>query len=229
MKRLILLSSFLSAALLATGCGQKIDVKTDDQKLSYGIGLNIGAGLKKDGLNIDPETLAAGIRDAQSGVKPLVAPEEIAKIMAAKQQEMMTKQTQQAQVLGQKNLADGEAFLAANKTKEGVQTTASGLQYKVLKQGTGKKPTEASSVTVTYTGKLIDGTVFDASEKHGGTATFPLKGVIPGWTEGMQLMSEGASYEFYIPAKLAYGERGAGGAIPPNATLVFEVGLVKIN
>jgi FKBP-type peptidyl-prolyl cis-trans isomerase FklB len=144
--------------------------------------------------------------------------------MMAFQKEVMAKQAEVAK----KNKAEGEAFLAENKKKEGVKTTASGLQYKVIKPGKGKKPKSSDTVTVNYRGTLIDGTEFDSSYKRGQPATFQVSGVIPGWTEGLQLMEEGAKWQLFIPSNLAYGERGAGGVIGPNATLIFEVELLSI-
>jgi len=140
----------------------------------------------------------------------------------------MTKQEEETKKLGEKNRKEGEAFLAANKKKEGVKTLASGLQYKVIKPGTGKKPKSTDTVTTHYRGTLIDGTEFDSSYNRGQPATFPVHGVIPGWTEALQLMEEGAKWQLFIPSKLGYGERGAGQAIGPNATLIFEVELVSV-
>jgi FKBP-type peptidyl-prolyl cis-trans isomerase FklB len=144
--------------------------------------------------------------------------------MMAFQKEVMAKQAEVAK----KNKAEGEAFLAENKKKEGVKTTPSGLQYKVIKPGKGKKPKSSDTVTVNYRGTLIDGTEFDSSYKRGQPATFQVSGVIPGWTEALQLMEEGAKWQLFIPSNLAYGERGAGGVIGPNATLIFEVELISI-
>ena len=229
MKSIYALTALASAAFLVTGCHQKANLSTDDQKLSYGIGLDMGGNFKKQGLTIDPDALAAGLRDGQSGAPQQVAQEEIQKIMMAKQQELMAKQQADGAAASAKSKADSDAFLAANKTKDGVQTTASGLQYKVLKAGTGKKPASDSIVTVNYKGSLVDGTEFDASQP-GKPVDLPINGVIPGWTEGLQLMTEGSTYEFYIPANLAYGDQGAGqGRIPGGAALVFQVDLIKVN
>ena len=141
---------------------------------------------------------------------------------------MAAKQQQEIAAISEKNKKEGAAFLAANKTKEGVKTTASGLQYKVVKPGTGPKPKATDTVKTTYKGSLIDGSVFDSSDQHGGSATFPVNGVIKGWTEALQLMEVGSKWQIFVPAELAYGERGAGDVIGPNATLIFEVELLSI-
>ena len=200
---------------------EKVVLKNQKEKISYGIGLNIGrnlgSDLKKQSIDIDPNIVAKGLQDALSGANPLLSNEEIQETMVAFQKEMSEKQKQR-----------GEAFLAENKKKEGVKTLTSGLQYKVVKAGSGKKPKLNDTVTVHYRGTLIDGTEFDSSLRRGKPATFPVSGVIPGWTEALPLMEEGAKWQLFIPPKLAYGERGAGGLIGPNATLIFEVELISI-
>jgi FKBP-type peptidyl-prolyl cis-trans isomerase FklB len=200
---------------------EKLVLKNQKEKVSYSIGLNIGrnlgSDLKKQSIDIDPNIVAKGIQDALSGVNPLLSNEEIQETMVALQKEMSEKQKQR-----------GEAFLSENKKKEGVKTLPSGMQYKVVKAGTGKKPKLNDTVTVNYRGTLIDGTEFDSSFRRGQPATFPVSGVIPGWTEALQLMEEGAKWQLFIPPKLAYGERGAGGLIGPNATLIFEVELISM-
>jgi FKBP-type peptidyl-prolyl cis-trans isomerase FklB len=200
---------------------EKVVLKNQKEKISYSIGLNIGrnlgSDLKKQSIDIDPNIVAKGLQDALSGANPLLSNEEIQETMVAFQKEMSEKQKQR-----------GDAFLAENKKKEGVKTLTSGLQYKVVKAGSGKKPKLNDTVTVHYRGTLIDGTEFDSSFRHGKPATFPVSGVIPGWTEALPLMEEGAKWQLFIPPKLAYGERGAGGLIGPNATLIFEVELISI-
>ena len=193
-------------------------LKDQKEKVSYSIGLNFGSNLKRQLIDIDLNTFAKGIQDGLSGASPLLSKEEIQETMIALQKEMMEKYRKQ-----------GEAFLAENKKKEGIKTLADGLQYKVIKAGTGKKPKADDTVTVNYRGTLIDGTEFDSSYKRGQPATFPVSGgMIKGWTEALQLMEEGAKWELFIPSNLAYGERGMGGIIGPNATLIFEVELVSI-
>jgi FKBP-type peptidyl-prolyl cis-trans isomerase FklB len=207
---------------------EKLVLKNQKDKVSYSIGLNIGRNLandlKKQSIDIDPNILAKGIQDALAGAKPLLTDQEIQETMVAFQKEMMAKLEEMAK----KNKADGEAFLAENKKKEGVRTLPSGLQYKVIKAGTGKKAKADDTVTANYRGTLIDGTEFDSSYKRGQPATFSVSGVIPGWTEALQLMEEGAKWQLFIPSNLAYGERGTGSIIGPNATLIFEVELVSI-
>jgi FKBP-type peptidyl-prolyl cis-trans isomerase FklB len=205
----------------------KLESKQD--KISYSIGMNIGTSLKRDSITIVPEAFLRGIQDAKAdSAQRLMTDQECQETLTTFQEEMRTRKADNAKAQSEKNRIDGEAFLAENAKKSGVVTTASGLQYKMLTEGKGKKPKETSTVTVNYSGRLLDGTEFDSSYKRGEPATFPLNGVIRGWTEGLQLMSEGSKYEFYIPASLAYGENGAGGVIPPNATLIFQVELVSI-
>jgi len=208
---------------------EKLVLKNQKDKVSYAIGLNIGRNLandlKKQLIDIDSNLLTRGIQDALAGAKPLLTDQEIQETMVAFQKEMMAKWEE----VGKKNKVDGEAFLAENKKKEGVKTSPSGLQYKVIKAGTGKKPKADDTVTVNYRGTLINGTEFDSSYKRGQPATFPVSGgIITGWTEALQLMGEGAKWELFIPSNLAYGERGTSGIIGPNTTLIFEIELVSI-
>lgn len=218
------------AAVALVACGPKGQAKKEltsqGDKVSYIIGLQMGKNLKQQGVEVTPDLFVQGLRDAQSGAKPMLTDSVMTAIMTSFQMEMMTKAHSKDSAAASKNQADGETFLAANKSKEGVKTTASGLQYKVLKEGAGPKPTVNSTVTVNYRGTLIDGTEFDKS-KDGEPISFPLKGVIPGWTEAVQLMNTGSKYEFFIPSNLAYGERGSPPVIGPNATLIFEVELVS--
>jgi FKBP-type peptidyl-prolyl cis-trans isomerase FklB len=204
---------------------ENLVLKNQKDKISYIIGMDIGTNLKKQSIDIDSNILAKGVKDALAGTKPLLTEQEIQETMMAFQKEMMAKQEE----IGKKNKKEGEAFLAENKKKEGVKTLPSGLQYKVIKAGTGKKPKSTDTVTAHYRGTLIDGTEFDSSYKRGQPATFPVSGgMIPGWTEALQLMEEWAKWQLFIPSNLAYGERGAGGVIGPNATLIFEIELISI-
>lgn len=207
---------------------EKATLKDQKEKVSYGIGVDIGKAMQKQGLALDPDLLAKGIKDAYSGGKLLMTDQEIQETLTAFQKEMRTKQEAANKTAGEKNKKDGEAFLAANKTKEGVKTLPDGLQYKVIKAGTGKKPAPTDTVVTQYRGTLIDGTEFDSSFKRGQPATFRVDGVIRGWTEALQLMEEGAKWILYVPPSLAYGDRGAGPQIGPNATLIFEIELVSI-
>ena len=205
-------------------------LKTDKDKASYAIGLNMGKSMQKDAVDIDPNILARGLKDAMAGgkTKALMTDEEAAAAINTLKAEV--KKTQEAKMAqaGDSNKKEGDAFLAANKTKEGVVTLPSGLQYKILTAGTGAKPTAADTVICNYKGTLINGKEFDASSRHGGPATFPVSGVIKGWTEALQLMPVGSKWQLFIPPDLAYGQRGAGGDIGPGATLIFEVELVSI-
>lgn len=198
------------------------------QKVSYIIGSNIGRQLKQDGIDLDLAVLVKGLQEGLAGAKPLLTDEEIQQAMTQFQQQMAAKQQQKALAAGDKNKQDGVAFLAQNKAAEGVKALPSGLQYKVLKSGAGPSPKLADTVTTHYRGTLLDGTVFDSSYDRGQPATFPVGGVIKGWTEALQLMKVGDKWQLFVPAELAYGERGAGQDIGPNATLVFEVELLGI-
>jgi FKBP-type peptidyl-prolyl cis-trans isomerase len=199
-----------------------------EDRASYVIGYNLGRSLKQNEINANTDLLTQGLRDALSGAKGMLTDEEMQATMQEFQQKVMAAQEAKQKVLGEKNKAEGEAFLAKNKARAGVKTTASGLQYEVLKEGTGPTPKPTDTVTVNYLGTLVDGTKFDSSYDRKEPATFVLNQVIPGWTEGVQLMKVGSKYKFYIPAALGYGERGAGGVIGPNAPLVFEIELVSI-
>jgi FKBP-type peptidyl-prolyl cis-trans isomerase len=231
---LCLLTAF--AALSFSGCGKQAasaastpsaaaaDIKSVDQKVSYGIGYNMGMSLGRDKtLKIDRAAFLAGIEDGQAGSKTRVPETEIEAAFNAMQQ----KASAEMAALGEKQLAAGNEYLAKNKSKSGVTTTASGLQYEVLKSGSGPKPKPESTVKVHYHGTLIDGTVFDSSVQRGEPIEFEVTGVIPGWTEALQLMSVGDKWKLTIPAAIAYGPRGKGD-IPPNSVLVFEVELLGI-
>lgn len=211
---IVLLASQLSAQ----------DLKSQKEKISYIIGMDIGKNLKSQSLDIDQAALAKGIKDALSGGKSSLTDEEIRQTMGAFQKEMIAKR----QALGEKNKKEGESFLAENKKKQGVITLPSGLQYKVITAGKGKKAKPTDTVTVQYRGTLTDGTEFDSSYRRGQPATFPVNGVIPGWTEALGLMQEGAKWQIFVPSNLAYGEKGAGTQIGPNAALIFDLELISI-
>ena len=198
--------------------GETTELKTQKDKLSYAIGLNLGKGMKKNDADVDLKVVEQGLKDGYSGGKELLTEEQIKETFMAFQKERTEKTKKEA-----------DDFLAANKKKEGVVTLPSGLQYKIIKKGTGKSPKATDSVTVNYRGTLIDGTEFDSSYKRGQPATFKVNAVIPGWTEALQLMKEGAKWQLVIPSNLAYGERGAGEMIGPNAVLVFDVELISVN
>ena len=201
---------------------------TQEDKFSYALGMNLGTNLHRQSVPVNPSILLRGLKDALAGGKTLLTEDEARTALTAVQNEMRKKQEEKMQQLGAANKKEGEAFLATNKTKDGVVTLPSGLQYKILTQGTGPKPTASDSVACNYRGTLISGKEFDSSYKRGQPTTFPVGGVIKGWTEALQLMPVGSKWQLFIPSDLAYGERGAGADIGPNATLIFEVELVSI-
>jgi len=223
----ILLCLFLAASPVLAA--EKQELKTEKQKASYAVGFDMGSSLKENGLDIDADILVQAIKDALSGATPLMSEQEVKATLMAVSKDVQAKQQAKMSALGEKNKKEGEAFLAQNKTKEGVKTLASGLQYKVLTEGKGNSPKASDTVTVNYRGTLINGTEFDSSYKRGQPATFPVSGVIKGWTEALQLMKEGSKWRIYVPANLAYGENGTpGGPIEPNATLIFDVELISV-
>jgi len=205
-----------------------LTLKTQKDKASYAIGLNIGKSMHRDSVDIDPAILVRGIKDALAGAKSLLTDEEARAAITALQAELQKNREEKLKVAGETNKKEGETYLAANKAKEGVVALPSGLQYKILKEGTGPKPTASDTVVCNYQGTLIDGKEFDSSYKRGQPATFPVGGVIRGWTEALQLMPVGSKWQLFIPSELAYGERGAGADIGPNSALIFEVELLSI-
>ena len=221
MKRFIIIVSASLLALPLFGQEKSTQLKDQKDKVSYSIGLQIGFNLSRQKVDISPEVLAAGIKDALAG-KPQLTPDQIKEVMSAFEKDMEQKQKQS----GDKNKAEGAKYLEENKKKEGVKTTASGLQYKVLKDGNGAQPKATDTVTVNYRGTLINGTEFDSSYKRGQPATFPVNGVIKGWTEALQLMKVGSKYQLFIPSDLAYGERSVSPDLAANSTLIFEVELM---
>jgi len=221
----VLASIFLISQV---GAEEGLVLKDQKDKVSYSIGMDIGNNLKKQSVDINPDVLAQGIKDAFSGGKTLLTEQEYRDILAAFQKDFRAKQIERTKELGEKNRKEGEAFLEENKKKDGVITLPSGLQYKVITEGTGEIPKLTDTVTVNYRGTLIDGTEFDSSYRRGQPATFLVKGVIAGWTEALQLMKVGSKWQLFIPSNLAYGERGAGRDIGPNATLIFDIELLSI-
>ena len=201
--------------------------KNEKEKLSYSIGMDVGGVIKRQGIEVDPDAVIRGFRDAYKG-KTLLTEEEMRQQIQALHTKLMERQAEDMKKQVNKNKSEGEKFLAENAKKEGVKTLPSGLQYKELQAGTGKTPSVSDSVTTHYSGTLIDGTEFDSSYKRGEPVTFPVSGVIAGWTEALQLMKEGAKWQLFIPSSLAYGERGAGQHIGPGSTLIFEVELIKV-
>ncbi len=203
-------------------------LKSQKEKVSYIIGMDLANNLKRQSIEIDPDSLARGVKDALSGAKPQLTDQEMREVMTSFEKEVRAKQEELRKATSEKNKIEGEKFLAENKNKEGVKTLPSGLQYKVITPGKGKKPQLTDTVTTNYRGTLIDGTEFDSSSRHGKPATFPVNGVIRGWTEALQLMEEGAKWQLFIPSDLAYGEKGAGQMIGPNAVLIFEIELISV-
>jgi FKBP-type peptidyl-prolyl cis-trans isomerase FklB len=205
-----------------------LTLKTQKEKASYALGMNFGTGLRKQSIDIDPAILARGLRDSFSNGKTLLTEDEAKAVLTQLQSDVRKRQQELAQQLGEANKKQALEFLEANKTRDGVVTLHSGLQYKVLQEGTGPKPAPTDTVVCNYRGTLLDSTEFDSSYKRGQPATFPVTGVIKGWTEVLQLMPVGSKWQLFIPSALAYGEHGAGGQIGPNATLIFEVELLSI-
>jgi len=202
-------------------------LKTDKEKQSYAMGMNLGMGLQRQGMTLDPALVARGMKDTMAG-KTLLTEDEARAAIQQLQKDVREKMEAKAHEAGLANRKEGDAFLAANKTKEGVVTLPSGLQYKILKEGTGPKPKASDTVTCNYRGTLINGKEFDSSYKRGQPTAFPVGGVIKGWTEALQLMPVGSKWQLFIPADLAYGDRGAGTDIGPGETLIFEVELLSL-
>jgi len=200
-----------------------VSVKTDEDKASYAIGHQIGNGLKNQGIDANPDIIAAAIKDVVKNDKPKLTPEEMQEAI----KKMQETATNKMKKVAEENKDKGTKFLEENKKKPDIKVTASGLQYQVVKEGTGEMPTDAQTVKVHYVGTLIDGAEFDSSVKRGKPAEFPVNRVIPGWTEALKLMKVGSKWKLYIPAALAYGEQGRP-SIPPNSVLIFDVELLEI-
>jgi FKBP-type peptidyl-prolyl cis-trans isomerase FklB len=226
MKLYITLSAIALLAVSASG-QDKLDLKDAKARISYSIGVDLGKNFKHEEIDIDPKVLAAGMADALAG-KIQLTEAEMEETMMNFQKQMMAQIEQKEKAAIEKNAKEGEKFLAENAKKEGVKVTASGLQYKVLKSGSGKTPKSTDIVKTHYHGTLINGTVFDSSVERKEPVTFPVSGVISGWTEALQMMKEGDKWQLFVPSKLAYGEEGAGSKIGPNTTLIFEVELISI-
>jgi FKBP-type peptidyl-prolyl cis-trans isomerase len=215
------------------GCGQQAGpgnskLATQEDSVSYIVGFNMGKNLKQQSIPVNPAIIYQGMQQGFTGGTSVMPDSTMQAVMMGFQVKMMGMQRQKDSTAGIENEKAGQAFLADNKSKAGVKTTPSGIQYRIVKEGTGPRPKATSTVTVKYTGKLLNGEVFDASDRHGGTATFRLNEVIPGWTESLQLMNTGSVYQFWIPGQLAYGPQGSPPNIGPNATLDFEIELLKV-
>jgi FKBP-type peptidyl-prolyl cis-trans isomerase len=220
----------VAAVFLLTGSAVGADettLKSEKDKVSYTIGVFSGKNLKQQSVDVDRDIMLKGIKVGLSGEKILLTDQEMQEVMTAFQKELTAKQAEIRKVEGEKNKKEGEAFLSENKKKEGVKTLPSGLQYKVIKEGTGKTPKATDAVVAHYRGTRLDGTEFDSSIKRNEPATFKLDNVIQGWREAVLMMKEGSKWQIFIPSNLAYGENGAG-PIPPNAALIFEVELIRI-
>jgi len=234
MSKTFRLLALSACAGLLFACAKKeeapkpVELTSDAQKFGYAIGVDLGNSLKPVSSHVDVAALKQGLDDVSSSATLKLDDAAREAIKATVSKTMQEEQVKQREEAAAKALAEGEKFLAENATKEGVKTTASGLQYKVLTEGSGESPTAADEVTVHYKGTLINGEEFDSSIARGQPVTFPLGNVIEGWTEGVQLMKPGAKYQFFIPSKLGYGERGAGVKIGPNQTLIFEVELIEV-
>lgn len=225
-------SLLVAAAALGNGAAlaasKASDYKTDAAKASYIMGHQTVTNFKKNGAEVDVDAFVNGMKDSQKGTESVFSPAETQKVMEDFQKQVQTKRAALKEKEGKANKTEGAKFLEANKSKPGVKVTASGLQYKVIKEGNGPKPSASDTVTTHYKGTLIGGKVFDSSYDRGEPASFPVNGVIKGWTEALQLMPVGSKWELYIPSELAYGTQGAGADIGPDATLVFEVELLAI-
>ncbi|MET0356407.1 MAG: FKBP-type peptidyl-prolyl cis-trans isomerase [Cellvibrio sp.] len=233
-KKLAIIGLMASAALVV-GCkedAKKPDdstkLQTLEQKASYIIGQNMGKQFKQSDFALETDSFVLAINDLKAGTAARISDEDAQKIMQELTEGLKKKQEEKAKQLSETNKAAGEKFLTENKTKEGVQTTASGLQYKIITAGNGVKPKATDTVKVHYAGKLLDGTEFDSSIKRGEPVEFPVNGVIPGWVEALQLMPQGSKWEVYIPSDLAYGPAGQGPTIPPASTLIFTVELLEV-
>ncbi|MBM3328207.1 MAG: FKBP-type peptidyl-prolyl cis-trans isomerase [Calditrichaeota bacterium] len=228
MRRTIIIACGLVFAGCQGNAQEKVKLDTQADKVSYSIGIDIGRSFKMQGIEINTAAFLQGLKDGIEGSGQMLSDEQMSQTMQQFQSDMMNKVADADKPAADQNQKEGEMFLAENGKRPGVVTTASGLQYEVITEGTGDRPTAESYVTVHYRGTLIDGKEFDSSYKRGEPTSFPLSGVIAGWTEGLQLMKVGSKYKFFIPPNLAYGPRGAGSDIGPNATLIFEVELIGL-
>jgi len=223
------LVAILGIGFLFSVCsaGEKLELKDQKDKESYSLGYQFGQSLKAQGVDVNLQVYNSGIQDGLGGKEPQMTSEEIRATMTSLQQRLMAAQQKVLKEQAAKNLSEGKTFLAENGKKEGIKTLPSGLEYKVVTEGSGKMPKPEDTVKVHYKGTLIDGTEFDSSYRRGQPSTFKVKGVIKGWTEALQLMKEGSKWQLFIPPELGYGERGAG-PVPPNSALIFEVELLSI-
>jgi len=231
MRKMTLMGLALCCAVIAvpqvSAKGTQV-LKTQKDKISYSVGVSVARNFQQQGVEINPDVMIVGLKDALTGGKLQFTEDEIHKILNTYQEELRLKQAKARDAAAEKNGKDGAAFLAANKMQKGVVTLPSGLQYKILKEGDGRKPTDADTVECHYRGTLVNGTEFDSSYRAGKPVSFKVTGVIPGWTEALKLMSVGSKWQLFIPSQLAYGERGAGNRVGPRETLIFDVELIAI-
>lgn len=228
MVKLFTLIVGLGLLAVQAAAGDATTLKTDKERVNYAIGVNIISNIRQQGVDIDLDLVLKGMQDAYSGAKLPLSDEELRKAIEQYHVAVRQKRGQMTARASEDNRKAGEAFLAENKKKEGVVTLPSGLQYKIIKAGDGRKPSDTDTVECNYRGTLLNGTEFDSSRRTGKPATFKVSGVIPGWREALKLMPVGSIWQLVVPSSLAYGERGTGGTIGPNATLIFEVELVAI-
>ena len=228
MKQIVI--ALVNALLFFGVCSAagKLELKDEKVRLSYSVGYQVGGDFLRQGTDINPELLLKGVQDALAGNEPLMTPEEMRTTLVDLQKKVAAAQNQKNKAQADKNLAEGKVFLAENAKKAGVKTLPSGLQYRIIVEGSGKTPKSTDTVTVHYHGTLIDGTEFDSSYSRGKPATFGADRVIAGWTEALQLMKEGARWQLFIPPELAYGDKRTGN-IEPNSTLIFDVELISVN
>jgi len=229
MRKFVALLGLGLLAILQAGAQEATTpLKTDKDKQSYGIGVQLGTILKAQGVDVDSAVVLQGLKDALAGGKLLMTDDELRATMTALQQQVTQREEAEKAAAAVNNKKEGDAFLADNKKKDGVVTLASGLQYKIIKAAVGQKPTDDDTVLCQYRGTLLNGTEFDSSYSTGMPATFLVKGLIPGFKEALEQMTVGSTWQFFIPSELAYGETGAGDAVGPNATLIFQVELIGI-
>lgn len=229
MKMKLVAAAFMGLALSTPlVAADAVTLSSDADKLSYSIGADLGRNFKKQGIEISPAAMAQGLQDGMAGGTLLLTDDQMKDVLNKFQKDLMAKRNADMTKKADDNKAKGAAFLSENKGKAGVVTTASGLQYKIIENGTGAKPGKDDTVTVEYTGTLLDGKVFDSTDTSGKPATFKVSQVIPGWTEALQLMPAGSTWEVYVPSDLAYGARSYGGPIGPNETLVFKIHLIDV-
>lgn len=228
MKIKLVAAAVMGLAMSTAIAADATVLNNDMDKLSYSIGADLGKNFKTQGIEVNPTAMAKGLQDSMTGGQLILTDDQMKDVLNKFQKDLMAKRNAEFTKKSEDNKIKGEAFLSQNKAKEGIVTLPSGLQYKIVENGKGAKPAKEDTVTVEYTGTLIDGQVFDSTEKSGKPAVFKVSQVIPGWTEALQLMPSGSTWEVYVPASLAYGPRSVGGPIGPNETLIFKIHLISV-